>query len=199
MEAHLSPELTTRLADLYARMEAAYDETARKIGLTCEGCPDNCCDSYFLHHTYVEWAYLWQGLERLPKDKRNEVINRARIGVNSTLMALAAGEVPATLCPLNEEGRCILYNHRLMICRLHGVPARLTFPDGKAKDFPGCFRCQELSASLPDVPRMERSGLLNELAQLEKAFIEEQRGKLVRVKKTIAQMIAEGPPELLTL
>jgi cell division protein YceG involved in septum cleavage len=47
--------------------------------------------------------------------------------------ALAREERPQLMCPLNEEGRCSLYLHRLMICRMHGVPSSLTFPNGQTK------------------------------------------------------------------
>ncbi|PKN45763.1 MAG: hypothetical protein CVU58_08235, partial [Deltaproteobacteria bacterium HGW-Deltaproteobacteria-16] len=52
----LQPELAAKIANLYSRMEQAYDLVARQLDFTCDGCPDNCCDSYFLHHTHVEWA-----------------------------------------------------------------------------------------------------------------------------------------------
>jgi hypothetical protein len=51
-----------KLAALYERMGRAYETSAQSIGLSCAGCPDNCCTSFFQHHTYVEWAYLWKGL-----------------------------------------------------------------------------------------------------------------------------------------
>ena len=63
----LTPKACYRkLAALYTRMADAYADAAGRIGLSCAGCADNCCHSYFQHHTYVEWAYLWQGLTRCP-------------------------------------------------------------------------------------------------------------------------------------
>ncbi len=61
-ELTLKPELSRKIAEIYQAMAAEYDIVAQQIPLTCEGCPDNCCDSYFQHYTYVEWAYLWEGL-----------------------------------------------------------------------------------------------------------------------------------------
>ncbi len=68
-----------KLDALYERMASVYADTSAKIGLSCEGCEENCCTSYFQHHTYVEWTYLWQGLNKLPEDKRNEYIRRSEI------------------------------------------------------------------------------------------------------------------------
>ena len=57
-ELCLPPQLSCEIGEIYASMVTAYDLVAEAIPLSCTGCPDNCCDSYFLHHTYSEWAYL---------------------------------------------------------------------------------------------------------------------------------------------
>lgn len=104
------------------------------------------------------------------------------------------------MCPLNEEGRCGLYSHRLMICRTHGVPATLTSPDGRHLRFPGCFRCQELVAENftrpADAPAMERTALYQRLARLEAEFLGELRGRVPKIRLTIAEMILNGPPRI---
>lgn len=192
----LAPTMATRIADLYRRMEQAYDIVARQLDFTCDGCPDNCCDSYFQHHTYLEWAYLWEGLKALPEARRKLILERAADYAAKCEEALANGERPVVMCPLNEEGRCALYAHRLMICRLHGVPSSLTLPNGQGKTFPGCPRCQELTRGKVAVPTVERTPLLRELAMLEQELLGPQRGVLPKVKKTIADMIILGPPQL---
>jgi hypothetical protein len=192
----LAPELAEKIAALYARMERAYDIVAQQLAFSCAGCPDNCCDSYFLHHTYVEWAYLWEGIFALPEERRRLLVERAAACAAACHEALARDERPQVMCPLNEEGRCSLYQHRLMICRLHGVPSSLTFPNGRVEKFPGCFRCQEIVAGRPAVPTVERAPLLRELAALERELLGEQQGQMPRVKKSIADMILLGPPRL---
>lgn len=192
----LAPELAEKIAALYARMEQAYDIVAQQLDFSCAGCTDNCCDSYFLHHTYVEWAYLWQGLNALPEARRRLLLERAAGYAAACHEALARDERPQAMCPLNEEGRCSLYQHRLMICRLHGVPSSLTFPNGRVEKFPGCFRCQEIVAGRAAVPTVERAPLLRELAALERELLGEQQASMPRVKKTIADMILLGPPRL---
>jgi len=197
MEASiLQPELAAKIADLYDRMEKAYDIVARQLDFTCDGCPDNCCDSYFQHHTYIEWAYLWAGLMELAPDRRKEIEHRAVEYAAACERALARDERPQVMCPLNEEGRCGLYKQRLMICRMHGVPSSLTFPNGKMQRFPGCFRCQEIVGERQAVPTVERAPLFRGLAALEQEFLGPLQGELPKVKKTIADMILLGPPRL---
>jgi len=185
----LAPELAASLADLYRRMEAAYDIVARQLDFSCRGCTDNCCDSYFLHHTKIEWAYLREGLGRLSAEEQAQIRRRAHAYRLGAQKALAAGERPALNCPLlREDGLCGLYHYRLMICRMHGVPSSLTFPNGRVQRFPGCFRCQELTAGRSATPTVERAPLLRELARLEQSFAPVGQP---RIKMTIADMILD--------
>jgi hypothetical protein len=182
------------LAELYAQMEARYNEVAAQIGLTCANCPDNCCTSYFQHHTHVEWAYLWAGLHSLPPEQLTDIRARAQRYEQAAQQSLAAGQSPDLMCPLNDDGRCILYSHRLMICRLHGVPNSFVLPNGQRKDFPGCFRCQEISAKSPSSASMDRTDFYRALADLEMVFLRAMATKPPRVRLTLAQMIQQGPP-----
>ena len=193
----LDPEISKKIAKLYGRMEEGYDDVAQQLDFSCSGCPDNCCDSFFLHHTYVEWAYLWEGLNALPKERLEELTERAARYVTESEKILARGERPVLMCPLNENGLCSVYAHRLMICRMHGVPSSLTRPDGKKMQFPGCFRCQEQVGDREGVPAVDRTGLYQELVVLETALLGHKRQIMPRVKMTIAQMIVKGPPQLL--
>ncbi len=94
MQLILPPRLAEELRILYEDMERAYDRVAQPLGHTCDGCPDNCCDSYFLHHTYIEWAYLWQGLSFLPEDRRRVLIARANAYQIEAEKLIGAGERP---------------------------------------------------------------------------------------------------------
>ena len=143
-EILLSPAMSRELADIYTTMELQYDAVAGKIGLTCTDCPDNCCDSYFLHYTYSEWAYLWEGIRALDDETLEKITQRSKQYVEESRKILQRREQPRLLCPLNDGGLCTLYTHRLMICRLHGIPATMTRPDGQTLKFPGCFRCQQI-------------------------------------------------------
>jgi hypothetical protein len=185
-----------KLAALYADMQDAYARHAQALGLTCDNCPDNCCTSYFQHHTRIEWAYLLQGLSELPPERRTEYEKRARMYVREAGDALARGERPHIMCPLNDDGRCGVYTHRLMICRLHGVPNRLRYPDGRTLDFPGCFRSQELCAAADSFPVLDRTALYTRLMELEVQFVGPGRIRsLPRVDLTLAEMIVQGTPQ----
>lgn len=190
----LSPELAQRLAALYRRMEDAYDLVARQLDFSCRDCPSNCCDSYFLHHTRIEWAYLRQGLEQLSPEHQGLIRERALAWREREAEALAENRHPEAMCPLNEEGLCVLYQHRLMICRLHGVPSSITLPNGRSQKFPGCFRCQELTADRAAAPAVERASLLRELVMLEQLMPSGPTPpgvSRVKIRKSIAEMILE--------
>ena len=194
-ETILPPDFARKVADLYRDMESAYDETAKKLAFSCTGCSDNCCDSYFQHHTYTEWAYLWQGLKTLEAERLEQITDKASIYVIEAEAFLARGERPVIMCPLNSEGICTLYPFRMMICRLHGVPAVFTRPDGKKLSFPGCFRCQEhVSADNPAT--MDRTEFFRRMVNLELELLGPGRRTAPKVGMTIAQMIIKGPPVL---
>ncbi|ADU63837.1 MAG: hypothetical protein KUA35_14830 [Pseudodesulfovibrio sp.] len=193
-----------KLAAIYSAMVDRYGETAGSIGLTCDGCPDNCCLSFFQHHTHVEWAYLWEGLAALPPERLEEIRIRARDYVEQAQNALSRGLRPRIMCPLNladqKQGICGLYDHRLMICRMHGVPNELVRPDGRRVVFPGCQRCQGLTEGLKaeggKIPVVDRTPLYRELAALEMQFVGNALRSLPKVDHTIAEMIVLGPPRL---
>ena len=194
--------LLHRLGRIYGEMETEYNRVAVQLEFSCEGCPDNCCDSYFEHHTYAEWSYLWLGFRQLPAEEQQEILQRAEAYQRACEAALAREERPQVMCPLNRKGRCILYPYRLMVCRTHGVPATMTRPDGRRLNFPGCFRCQELVKvryqNEEGVPRMERTPLLRQLAMLENDLMEGRRHLYPKIRLTIAQMLLQGPPSIPT-
>jgi hypothetical protein len=182
-----------RLAALYAKMAKAF-ATAAPENFTCEGCTQNCCVSHFQHHTYLEWHYLWEGLNALPDAKRAEYLERARDNVAQTREALSRGEVPRVMCPVNEDGRCGLYEHRLMICRMYGVPNLVVTHSG-LKQFPGCPVCMDLLKGSVD-SAVDRTPLYRELAQLEMELLGSRRNLMPKVDMTLAEMMVAGPPRV---
>jgi hypothetical protein len=199
-ELNLPPELAAELAALCKGLEEDYRRVAAQIPLSCQDCPDNCCDSWFFHHTYCEWAWLWQGLRQLEAETLTRIVRRAEDYLRQSQVRLAVGQRPQLMCPLNEGGLCALYEHRLLVCRMHGVPAALTRPDGQQLRFPGCFRCQETVRERhgddSTAPRMDRTRLFTGLAELENRLLGGSRQCFPKVKKTIAEMIVLGPPLL---
>jgi len=183
--------LVKRLAALYGKMAQAYAAAAPQ-GFTCQGCASNCCVSYFQHHTHIEWHYLWEGLNALPEERREAYVRRAHDYVELARQALAEGRTPDALCPVNDDGACGLYGHRLMICRLYGVPNVVLGRSG-LREFPGCPRCMEaVDKSAPAV--VDRTPLYRELAQLEMEYLGSRRNQAPKVDMTLAEMIVAGPP-----
>ncbi len=186
--------ISRRLAAIYDTMAAAYAKAA-PAGFTCEGCTRNCCTSYFQHHTYVEWFYVWEGLNALPEAQRMEYVARAQENVRLCHEAKERGEIPKVMCPVNNDGKCGLYMHRLMICRLYGVPNMLIGRSGLSK-FPGCPIAMELIPDINHTPLVDRTPLYRELAQLEMDSLGSRRSQLPKVDLTLSEMIVAGPPKL---
>ncbi len=198
-EVALSPEITAKLETIYKELARDYNRVAEQLNFSCDNCPDNCCDSYFLHHTYLEWAYLWSGFCRLEDNRQDEIFKRCHRYILRCTEQESRGVRPQVMCPLNEGGRCILYHHRLLVCRTHGVPATMTRPDGRILRFPGCFRCQEIvgaEISAPQSPVVERTAALGKLVFLEDELLDHKRSLLPRVKLTIAEMLVKGAPHI---
>ena len=199
MEIILAGELLVQLRGIYNKLEEDYNRVAGELNLSCKDCSDNCCDSYFLHHTYAEWAYLWLGFSSLVSAEQKEILKKCRNYVAECDKAKKSGEHPQLMCPLNEKGLCMLYRYRMLVCRTHGVPAVLTRPDGQKLHFPGCFHCQNLVQRRYEnmhPPYVERTPLLRKLVVLEDELLDNKRKLMPKVRLTIAEMLLKGPPVL---
>lgn len=188
--------LLSRLETLYADMEEQYNQVARDIGLDCRDCQDNCCLSFFQHHTYIEWAYLWQGLEKIPAESRDVYLQKARDYTEQKDELLKKGRTPEIMCPLNDQGFCGMYQYRLMICRFHGVPNRVTMPDTSVRTFPGCVRCAKRVQTRSKVPVLDRTRSYIRLAEIERTLRGCSQKVLPKVDLTLAEMLVLGPPAL---
>jgi Fe-S-cluster containining protein len=180
-------------------MDQAYAASAAAIGLTCQGCKDSCCESLFRHHTYVEWTDLALGFAALPAPRQAEIRAQAADYLRIHQNALP-GMRPRVPCPASVESEgalvCGIYEHRPMVCRLHGVPNVLMRSGGQQSAFPGCDRAQDLAKTC-EPALLDRTPLLSELARLEMDLLGRERmGKLPRVDLTIAEMLLMGPPRL---
>jgi hypothetical protein len=133
-------------------------------------------------------------LNALPEAKRAEYLERARNNVVQTRETQSRGEVPRVMCPVNEDGRCGLYEHRLMICRMYGVPNLVVTHSG-LKQFPGCPVCMDLLKGSVDSV-VDRTPLYRELAQLEMELLGSKRKLMPKVDMTLAEMMVAGPPRV---
>ncbi len=177
------------LAALFGRMQRIYAEHAEAIGLSCDGCADNCCRTHFHHHTVVEQLFLAEGLRTLEPNVRAEVIERARLYLKDMDRATSENGAPAVVCPLLQGDRCMLYDHRLMICRLHGTPWVLQAGKEAGQTKPGCDRAMACLAGREDPPPpLDRTPLFLELAEIERR-VRTATGRTERVNLTLAEMI----------
>jgi hypothetical protein len=97
------------------------------------------------------------------------------------------------MCPLNDSGRCELYEYRPMICRLHGIPHVLRRPDGSKTAGPGCDTFERECGSRSDAV-LERTPHYRALAALEQEF-RRVMGVVKGPKLTVAEMIVQFNPE----
>jgi Fe-S-cluster containining protein len=133
----------------YRALVARVDELAGRIAaefrdhIACrKGC-SACCRHLSLFP--VEAAALAAALKRLPAPAAEHI--RAR----------AAQATPAGPCPLLEEGACLLYADRPIICRTHGLPLLATGEEGRRIDFcPDNFRGLDTlpAAAVVDLDRL---------------------------------------------
>jgi Fe-S-cluster containining protein len=172
---------------LLAQMDAAYDRVAAKAGFVCNGCEDNCCRTRFYHHTLMELLYLQSGLVALPPGQQLRISDRAEAAAQQMKTLEWEGRPVRVMCPLNQQGRCVLYAHRPMICRLHGIPNVLRRPDGRVLTGPGCDAYDRQCGPTSGDP-LDRTPLYTAMADLERR-LRQRLGVSRKIKLTVAQMI----------
>lgn len=176
-----------RLKALYDEMDREYESVAGQYGFHCSGCTDNCCLTRFHHHTFIEYIYIYTGFQTLEPPVQKQVRQRAHEVCLATESADLKGETPHIMCPLNMAGRCRVYAHRPMICRLHGIPHELRRPGRDTVYHTGCDECTQLTKGKAYIP-FDRTPFYIHMARLEKEFRQEI-GIQLRIKMTVAQMI----------
>jgi Fe-S-cluster containining protein len=172
---------------LYNRMDTAYEQVAAAYGFQCRGCDDNCCYSRFYHHTLLEYLYLHYGLDTLALSQREGILARAETVAVQTAEDDRAGVVQKRLCPLNENGRCVLYAYRPMVCRLHGLSHELCKPGQTPVRSPGCDLFVRQTRNRPYIS-FDRTPLYIDMAHLERD-LRLAAGVTDRMKHTIAEML----------
>ena len=176
-----------QLATLFETMDLEYKLTTEGYGFECKDCRANCCLTRFYHHTLLEYLYLMMGHRDLEKKRRAEIKLRAREVCAETDTANAENLPVLRMCPLNFDGRCILYNHRPMICRLHGIPHQIDHPAKGIRHGPGCEEFTRLCGKKEYIT-FDRTPFYFAIAELEKDLRHEMHATQ-KIKLTIAQMI----------
>lgn len=179
-----------QLQILYGKMDTAYQNVADHYGFTCRGCEDNCCLTHFFHHTYSEYLYLIAGYKMLDSMLRTKIAERAS---DVAYRQSQASAPPKCMCPLNFQDKCILYDYRPMICRLHGIPHELWHPGQKQRlsQGEGCDVFRQCRAGKSYAP-LDRTPFYVDMAKLEKEF-KQTFGFANKIKKTVAEMITSIP------
>ncbi|MBI5844907.1 MAG: YkgJ family cysteine cluster protein [Deltaproteobacteria bacterium] len=188
------PEFRAALWGLFAEMDAAYEKASSDTGFACTGCEDNCCLTWFHHHTLAEVLAIYDGFCRLPENARSLSAQKAQ-DVLEALKIHNDTEGPfRAWCPLNFDGRCAAYAHRPMICRLHGLSWKMTLPHGIVQQGPGCEIFGRRSSAAQE-PALDRTPFYRRLAALEKDL----RSSLSfsgRIRLSVAETIAMFAPPL---
>jgi Fe-S-cluster containining protein len=173
------------LIDLYKTMDAQWKTIADAYSFTCNGCKDNCCKSLFYHHTYIEQAFLLHGFNTLASNKKQTILDFAKVYCEKTFANGNNAQSLKMLCPINEKGRCLLYAFRPMICRLHGLPHELNRPGSELLHSPGC-ETGRFDAK-PYVV-FDRIPFYKQMTQIEMAF-RLSHSKSGKLKMTVAQIL----------
>ena len=173
------------LAALYDTMDKTWNQIAEGYHFKCNGCENNCCKSLFFHHTHIEKAYLLHGFNQLDQDRKVKILGKAKNYCAKTFCKSPEIKSLKIYCPVNENGRCLLYSYRPMICRLHGLPHELSRPGFKPAKGPGC------DAGLFDDKtyiKFDRTSFYQKMAQIEMTF-RQVSNKAGKIKETVAQML----------
>ncbi len=149
--------------DNYRQLLARVDALSRKIEeefrpeIACRRGCDACCRH--LNLFWVEAVALALALEQLPEEAAEAIRERAR---------RSGADAP---CPLLEEGACLLYADRPIICRTHGLPLLLTGDGGRRVDYcPENFRGV---TSLPSAAVIDLERLNATLSAVNALFVSE--------------------------
>ena len=98
-----------------------------------KGCPGNCCRIHISAYP-VAAAFISRALQKLPGEMIRHIRQKAR----------QTGSFGP--CPLLEDGACLMYNARTIICRTHGLPILSEYRGHRSIGF-----CQKNFQNLPDI------------------------------------------------
>jgi hypothetical protein len=171
---HPGQKMIPDLIDLYCRIDRVYSEFAHRVGLTCQGCDGvRCCTVDLTLHTSVEMHCLRLGYNALEPSVRAEVHKRCAAIIEAKDDDPWGEAYRNAVCGLNVDGKCVLYGHRPMICRLAGIPHLIVRPDGSRIESGGCSFYETHISPLHPSERIDRTEFYRAMAQLEMATVQE--------------------------
>lgn len=178
----------TEVKDLYLRMDNAYSRVANAHGFFCNGCKSNCCETWFFHHTIAEYFFIMEGCKNLGNDELKKARERAKIVIKNAETFHKTTEAFKTMCPLNVDGKCIIYAHRPMICRLHGVGYSFVMPNNLSKQGKGCSAFEQRAAANKSDAMLDRTPFYRDMAKIEQE-LRQAVNFTQKTKMTVAQML----------
>lgn len=135
----------------------------------------------------MELLCLEKGFSALPGEQRETSKEIAADVCRKVDRALRKGAQAWFMCPVNRDGRCLVYACRPMICRLFGIPHELSKPGGKAVQHSGCIEFSIVAGHKPYY-RFDRTDFYYQMAQLE-SELRQATGLKGKIKMTVAEMI----------
>jgi hypothetical protein len=135
----------------------------------------------------LEYLLLAEGFSELGGAVKATLLTEAESVYLKTAAAVADDRPVHVMCPLNRDGRCLLYLQRPMICRLHGIPHELHRPGGGRVAGPGCADFDRCCGG-KSPRRLDRTPYYIKVAHLERA-LQQALGVSFRIKMTVAEML----------
>jgi len=136
-------EIISRYETLLARVDAWFARSMERYpaSIACGSGCSSCCRALF-DITLLDAYYLKVGFDALPAEVREPVLEKCRARLagmrrewpefdhpfflnyrpEEDWEALMPDEDETPCVLLGEDGRCLVYRHRPMTCRLHGIP-----------------------------------------------------------------------------
>ncbi len=177
------------LFEVYREIDTEYEKIASEYGFGCSGCEDNCCNTVFYHYTLIEYFALLEGFDNLPPETQKKSIERARDYVQQLNRYRMREEELKIMCPLNYDGLCSVYEHRPLICRVHGLPGMLQHPKKGKQLFSGCKRFEQQHKILEE-KRIDRTPYYTQIATIE-TRLRQDMDYMLKFRKTVAEMILD--------
>ncbi len=185
-------DLIPRLEKLYKEMDNVYGVASRQAGFSCEGCDGiKCCTVDLIVHTFAEMLYLRRGFSALDEFLRLQVKARCADILKAKAQDPTGSAYRDSVCSLNFDGKCALYQHRPMICRLAGIPHVINRPDSRQIRGVGCSSFEEkIRPMFPEIS-IDRTNFYTEMARLEMLVRQELGRKTPSL--TVAEILSGCP------
>ena len=167
------------IADVDRRCRQIVERHRNQIACT-RGCAGNCCRIHLSLYP-VEAVSLSLALQKLAPELQQRIQARAR-------HTSSFGP-----CPLLEDGACLMYDVRAVICRTHGLPTSTEYKGHRAVGF--CVKNFKQLVAIPDEDIIDLTHLNKSLAEINIRFVDENRKLLPPAKRFILAeaLLMSGP------